>query len=704
MDKFKNESDKSPSRFKNLITKLYTKNPEDIIDGFPSILNLVRYSFILSTAVIPLIGPVITGILLLVDKLISMNINEKEATKLYKYLIEEKKKIEEKKDKLTDDKKIKQTEEYINCLKKCIEKVESYIESIDDSNEDLYTSSDDDFDIDWDLDENFIDMAKGIGVNSILENSNIIQESILDRFKDPNKKMYKDTISKISDDLSTKHYNRKRIISRYETMFEKIIDKTLNNIDGYFRRSGSSVIFDTKVIMIPLRFSHDNTSLEMYKNNIKNIKLSPSQYVISKKNKDKSVLFIQDGNLLLFDGSINYINETSSYYEVNCYFDLLYTKEDEKYTGCKAKDLLDILKYVNDFDTNNTINSYNGYLKISTKKYNTAKVKDILSKYNNTFINNNSIYIFNDSKLVKESTVNISLLTLNESMNIISELLENRSDNSYNIMNGIRNNLDTITESIDNIVDVGYLVMNCPNTLSIKKYTNMLKDYRSKTYNYSKSTNIIMGLDKLEDKSLIRESNIGYNNIYIEKESLLELNNSLITEEVNINNIKLAAQAFKKKIKDLNTKQKAMWQSLDATMSTVHKSIKNALTSDRREAIIKGSVIPSFSKCVKNAMACTAVGVFTGTGPVGAVITAIGLLGASKVLNDKERQLIYDEIDTELQVVEKQISIAENDGDMNQYRFLLQYQKKLLREKQRIKYHMNVRGRNIPDAKPNRRD
>ena len=81
-----------------------------------------------------------------------------------------------------------------------------------------------------------------------------------------------------------------------------------------------------------------------------------------------------------------------------------------------------------------------------------------------------------------------------------------------------------------------------------------------------------------------------------------------------------------------------------------------------------------------------------------ALITAVGGLAVSSALNTKEKKLLYDEINTELKVVEKQIEIAQNDGDMNQYRFLLNYQKKLTREAQRIKYGLKVRGRDIPAA------
>lgn len=171
---------------------------------------------------------------------------------------------------------------------------------------------------------------------------------------------------------------------------------------------------------------------------------------------------------------------------------------------------------------------------------------------------------------------------------------------------------------------------------------------------------------------------------------------SIVTEKVNITTLKLLLQNAKAKMKDLSTKEKSISQSIDAHASGFVNSLEKAMTSDRREAIIKGSIIPSFSKCLKGAILLSGVGVFFG--PMPAIITALGGFACSTALNAKEKKLIYDEIETELKVVEKQIEIAQNDGDMNQYRFLLNYQKKLTREHQRIKYGLKVSGRDIPSA------
>lgn len=181
----------------------------------------------------------------------------------------------------------------------------------------------------------------------------------------------------------------------------------------------------------------------------------------------------------------------------------------------------------------------------------------------------------------------------------------------------------------------------------------------------------------------------------------LEAAKEMVNESFNLNTLKLIIQNFKKKVKDLSTKEKAMWQSLDATMSGFMNAIERSMTSDRREAIIKGSIIPSFSKCLKIGMT---VGGAALIDPIFGVITALGIYATSKKLNDRERQLIYDEIETELKVVDKQIQLADNDGNMKQYRMLLQYQKKLERERQRIKYGLKVHGRNIPSSSAGRRD
>lgn len=162
---------------------------------------------------------------------------------------------------------------------------------------------------------------------------------------------------------------------------------------------------------------------------------------------------------------------------------------------------------------------------------------------------------------------------------------------------------------------------------------------------------------------------------------------------ININSIKLGLMGLRKKFKDLDNKQKDMSRNLDNAVRSTVGGIKNAIVSDRREAIIKGQVIPSFSRLLKAGLGLVLLGVASGNVAI-PVITAVGGLALSKKLNDNERTLLLDEIETELEVVDKELTIADNNNQLNKYRALLQYKKELQRQYQRIRYNLRV-GKDI---------
>lgn len=431
---FKASNEKSTGKFRNMISRIMTKSPENIIDETPNIFAVARIMLYLAVGASSPVGPIVAAILMLVNKMITMHLDLKQAEKLLKHLKAEKEKAEKKLDKLSGKEKENQ-EEYIDGIEKCIKKVEKFISDIDDENEELNDfGDDDDFDLDFDLDE--------------------LEESAVEYETNP-----------LSLLLNTT--GAKEIINGLETPVDKEI---LSNI---------AVLFD------------------------------------------------------------------------NCPLDIK-----------------------NEF-----------YAKLDSLGVDTV---------------------------IKES--------------------------------------GKITENEDSFV-VQHEALKVLNKLN--------KD--------SKKNDKVKGKEKSK------------------------------SPKINLNTLKMAVINFKKKFRDLKGKEQELWRNIDIATVNLSKGIQQALTSDRREAIIKGSIIPSFSKCIKFAISVGAIGAFTG--PVGAAISAVGMLGASKVLNERERRLLYDEIDTELQVVEKQIQLAENEGDMNQYRFLLNYEKKLKREKARIKYGIHMAGRTIPELK-----
>ncbi len=277
-----------------------------------------------------------------------------------------------------------------------------------------------------------------------------------------------------------------------------------------------------------------------------------------------------------------------------------------------------------------------------------------------------------------------------ESVIVVDQLLK--------IMNEMCDSgLPEIPSDIENtaLLKTAELFDNCPDFIS-QQFYNYVKNKKINYKNDPATVTVCTSI--LDNKGKNKIDTDPITEAFVQYEAYKEVC-SVINEGFDLNTLKLALINMKKKAKDLSGKEKEISRNIDIATSNLMRGMQQALTSNRREAIIKGSIIPSFSKLMKSAMV---IGGASFVSPVGAAITAVGMLAASKYLNHRERLLIYDEIDTELQVVEKQLQMAENDGDMNQYRFLLNYQKKLQREKYRIKYGVKMQGRNIPELKGGR--
>lgn len=467
-DQFKAEQRKDSKAFQKVLNALYAKTPNEIINEFPHVLGLVRVAFVFAPIAVPIVGPVLTLVNACVDKILSYHINVKQSEKLFKYLRDEKTKVEEKLDDIDDEEKKKKAESYIKELEDSMKAVKKYAseelpKEIEDSD-----GNDDDF-----------------------------------------------------DDIS-------------------------------------------------------------------------------------------------FD----------------------------------------------DFDFDMELESYQI----------TETAKEIPSVFTESAYENDDISLLADISLYEQS-------------------LEHILNNRERVNSMILRNIDTISENLRYFAPI---IANCPTVIDYRVFSEAVKDYMYDPTSMD-SVNVDGVLNKALENKFMSDT---FKNTIIESECINTLD-QIVTEGFDLNNVKLAFQALKKKMKDLNTKQKSICQTLDATGHQLISSIEKAVREDRREAVIKGSIIPSFSKCIKLGIA---LGGITVVNPVAGLITAVGYFGASSMLTQREKQLVYDEIATELQVVEKQLQIAENDGDMNQYRFLLNYQKKLARERQRIRYGLKVNGRRIPDARGPKRD
>ena len=175
-------------------------------------------------------------------------------------------------------------------------------------------------------------------------------------------------------------------------------------------------------------------------------------------------------------------------------------------------------------------------------------------------------------------------------------------------------------------------------------------------------------------------------------------NTSQFLEASFTNTLRVASMKLKQAMTKLKDKDRQISKSIDISMNNLTKSAERALTNDNREAIIKGSILPSASKLLKLVIANA--GLIALGQPALAVIGTLGYLGTSAKFKAKERQMLTDEIEIELKMCQKYIEIAEQKNDMKALKQLLMIQRDLERQHQRIRYKMKAElGQKYYDAK-----
>ena len=160
-----------------------------------------------------------------------------------------------------------------------------------------------------------------------------------------------------------------------------------------------------------------------------------------------------------------------------------------------------------------------------------------------------------------------------------------------------------------------------------------------------------------------------------------------------INKIKLYGHGLLQYAKTANSKIKTKIMNMNSGGDRLGRAIKAALISDRKEAIIKGSIIPSFHKCIMIAVGLAGLWTFN---PPLAIISAVGGFAVSKKLTKKERALMYDDVLIELKIVDKELQMAEDKNQIKKMRELMRIRKELERTAARIKVGATVGKDVIP--------
>lgn len=282
-----------------------------------------------------------------------------------------------------------------------------------------------------------------------------------------------------------------------------------------------------------------------------------------------------------------------------------------------------------------------------------------------------------DIALFIEDHINIMPI---EVIDNISELFANHNIVNDKWRNRFTNDIDIYVESLRNArgkTNNNYLKMAClaEDVKLLKDSTTCFditpsgKDIFTQYQNLYEYSYILSTIKDIYNNTMLHESGI-----------LLEMDWQ--------NTLKLAADRLGKAIKNLGDAEKKASKDIDVSMSSFRNAVERSMTNDNREAVIRGSILPSASKCLKLALAAGATAILIN--PVIAIIGVLGYLGTSKKFKAKERQMIIDEIEIELQMVDRYMKIAEDKDDLQAQRSLLTTRRQLERQLQRIKYKMKV--------------
>lgn len=296
-------------------------------------------------------------------------------------------------------------------------------------------------------------------------------------------------------------------------------------------------------------------------------------------------------------------------------------------------------------------------------------------------------------------SVDESLITLPTKIDMLLESLESLAEKDANSL--IEESFDRF--SLDDIDGITQLTKLDPSVIKPSGYQTVLKDTlktaRRKQYktfeDYEKidcikdNLNKLKGIDDSSDEDMSLDEAIISTKV---KEACI---NSLYDftkypttlKEMNIvNTIAMASEKVKAKLSDVSADVSNLSRQFDAQLDQL-KGVVNTkdLESENREAVIAGNILPKASRIIK--LAITAgVGYFIN--PAISVIVVLGYLGMSLDAQSKERRKVLEEIELELEMTNRYLKKAEDDGSLEKQRELLKIKKKLESQKARLMYNM----------------
>ena len=340
------------------------------------------------------------------------------------------------------------------------------------------------------------------------------------------------------------------------------------------------------------------------------------------------------------------------------------------------------------------LSCYEGKDKVDLIKSLLAIYEQYANKIDKDIVDRMRLLVANINESVDES-----LITLPTKIDMLLESLESLAEKDANSL--IVESFDRF--SLNDIDGITQLTKLDPSVIKPSGYQTVLKDTlrtaRRKQYktfeDYEKIDCIKDNLNKLKDIDDSSDEDMSLDESIISTKVKEACVNSLYDftkypttlKEMNIvNTIAMASEKVKAKLSDVSADVSNLSRQFDAQMDQL-KGVVNTkdLESENREAVIAGNILPKASRIIK--LAITAgVGYFIN--PAISVIVVLGYLGMSLDAQSKERRKVLEEIELELEMTNRYLKKAEDDGSLEKQRELLKIKKKLESQKARLMYNM----------------
>ena len=150
-----------------------------------------------------------------------------------------------------------------------------------------------------------------------------------------------------------------------------------------------------------------------------------------------------------------------------------------------------------------------------------------------------------------------------------------------------------------------------------------------------------------------------------------------------LNYAKLALDKIKHGFDKLNDTQKSLFNTIDQLAETFDHFNEKEAKAEARLQVVKGKMLPSASSCLKTLLQAGALFIIN---PWFGLILIIVKYVTSKNATKEERQAVVDELEVEIEMIDRRIQDAVDDKDYKQERKLRVLKKKMLTQYSKLSY------------------